>query len=63
MQRREDIFMAGHNDVVSRGGEWVAAWAIAWVCSTRRGSAYRRTGKMVFLRYCEFHCVVDGKID
>lgn len=54
--------MAGHNNVASRGGEWVCSMGhfmglfdVPWL-------GIPASSKMTFLRYCEFHCVDGGKI-
>eukprot|EP01047_Picozoa_sp_COSAG01_P009700 COSAG01_NODE_401_length_17529_cov_47.865806_16_plen_205_part_00 len=61
LQRREDVFLAGHNDVNGREGE-------VWVCSMghflglfdRNFLGIPPTGRMAFLRYVEFSQVENG---
>ena len=62
LQRREDIFLAGKNDVKQKGGEWVCSMGHLMGLFDEPWLGIRPSGKMVFLRYCEFHCVTDGKI-
>ena len=62
MQRRQDIFIAGHNTLDEEGKVWVMSMGhfMGVFCSDILG--IRHTGKMASLRYTEFNCVVDGKI-
>ena len=63
LQRREDIFMAGNNDVPGRESE-------VWVCSMghfmglfdKPFVGIPPTGRLMFLRYVEFSRVVDELI-
>ncbi|WP_298922479.1 ester cyclase [uncultured Roseobacter sp.] len=62
IQRRENIFFASQNRL---DGE-----ATTWVCSMGHMLGHFHTPwigitpnhKMTFLRYCEFHCIENGKI-
>ncbi len=62
LQRREDIFLAGQNDVGAKGGEWVCSMGHLMGLFDEPWLGIPPNSKMTFLRYCEFHCVVDGKI-
>ncbi len=62
IQRRDDIFIAGENDVRTRGGEWVCSMGHLMGLFDKPWLGIPPTGKMVFLRYCEFHCVENGTI-
>ena len=61
LQRRQDIFMAGEN-TLERGGTWVVSMGHLMGLFDEPWLGIRPTGKMAFLRYCEFNCVKDGKI-
>lgn len=60
IQRREDIFMAGrsHTD----GHTWVMSMGHLLGLFDRPWLGIRPTGRVVFLRYAEFHRVADGRI-
>lgn len=62
MQRREDVFFAGNNRVEGADGVWVVSMGHLMGLFDRPWLGIEPTGKMIFLRYCEFHRVVDGKI-
>ncbi|MGB1289257.1 MAG: nuclear transport factor 2 family protein, partial [Aggregatilineales bacterium] len=60
MQRRQDIFIAGNNEIGSEQwvmsmGNFMGLFDVDWL-------GIRRTRKIVMLRYAEFNCVQDGKI-
>jgi len=60
MQRRQDIFIAGTNEI---GGEkWVMSMGNFMGLFDHDFLGIRATGKMVNLRYAEFNCVDNGKI-
>jgi len=60
MQRRQDIFIAGTNEI---GGEqWVMSMGNFMGLFDNDWLGIRHTGKMVNLRYAEFNCVENGKI-
>lgn len=61
MQRREDIFFAGQNDL-DAGGRWVVSMGHLMGLFDEAWLGIPPTGKMIFLRYCEFLRVEDGKI-
>lgn len=62
LQRRQDIFFAGTNEIDGHQSVWVVSMGhlmglfdAPWLC-------IRPTGKMVMLRYCEFNRIADGRI-
>lgn len=60
LQRRQDIFIAGTNEL---GGEqWVMSMGNFMGLFDADWLGIRCTGKMVNLRYAEFNCVENGKI-
>lgn len=61
MQRREDIFFAGAN-TCEAGGTWVVSMGHLMGLFDEPWLGIQPTGKMAFLRYCEFNRVEDGKI-
>ena len=61
-QRRPDIFMAGLNDVDGFQSEWVCSMGHLLGLFDHDWLGIPSTGKMGFLRYVEFHRIVDGKI-
>lgn len=62
LQRREDIFIAGDNDVKEVGGEWVMSMGHFMGLFDREFLGIRPTGKMTSIRYAEFNKIEDGKI-
>ena len=62
IQRREDIFFAGANDCDGGKTTWVVSMGNFLGLFDNNWLGIPSTGKMAFLRYAEFHCVVDGKI-
>jgi predicted ester cyclase len=62
LQRREDVFMAGFNDVDGGESVWVAGMGNMMGLFDEDWLGIPATGKMVFLRYAEFHRVADSKI-
>lgn len=62
LQRREDLFMAGSNDVKQKGGEWVCSMGHLMGLFDEQWLGIPPSGKMAFLRYCEFHRVAEGRI-
>lgn len=60
MQRRQDIFIGGINEV--SGETWVMSMGHFMGLFDNDFLGIRRTGKMISLRYAEFSCVEDGKI-
>ena len=71
LQRREDIFIAGRNRPMCLPKDSIqTAESSIWVMSMghfmglfdRGLFGLRPTGKIVSIRYTEFHCVEDGKV-
>ncbi len=60
MQRREDIFIAGENEL--SGETWVMSMGHFMGLFDREWLGIRPTGKMINLRYAEFNQVEKGKI-
>ncbi|SEV90184.1 SnoaL-like polyketide cyclase [Cognatiyoonia koreensis] len=61
VQRREDIFFAGHNDRAV-GGVWVSSMGHLMGLLDAPFLGIPATGKIAMLRYAEFHHVRDGRI-
>jgi len=61
MQRRMDIFMAGKNSL-SASGVWVVSMGHLMGLFDKPWLGILPTGKMIFLRYCEFNRIEDNKI-
>lgn len=61
MQRRQDIFIAGQNDVCS-DEIWVMSMGHFMGLFDKDWLGIRHTRKMISLRYAEFSCVENGKI-
>ncbi len=62
IQRRQDVFMAGLNDIDGRQSEWVCSMGHLMGLFDRDWLGIPSTGKMAFLRYVEFNHVREGKI-
>lgn len=62
MQRREDIFFAGSNHIDAGASTWVVSMGHLTGLFDSPWLGIRPTGKLAFLRYCEFHRVEAGKI-
>ncbi|MBE1274342.1 nuclear transport factor 2 family protein [Enterovibrio baiacu] len=62
LQRRQDIFMAGENSLASDGSVWVVSMGHLMGLFDCDWLGITKTGRMGFLRYCEFTQVVEGKI-
>ena len=62
VQRREDIFFAGLNQMDGFTGTWVVSMGHLMDLFDAPWYGIRPTRKMTFLRYCEFHRVAEGKI-
>lgn len=60
MQRRQDIFIAGTNEI--GGEEWVMSMGHFMGLFDKEWLGIRPTGKMINLRYAEFTCIENGKI-
>ena len=62
MQRRQDVFFAGVNELDEQSGVWVTSMGHLMGLFDVPWLGIRPTGKMVMLRYCEFNRVENGKI-
>lgn len=62
LQRRMDVFFAGQNYCVDDGAVWVCSMGHLMGLFDQPWLGIKPTRKMVFLRYCEFHKVIDRKI-
>nr|WP_323035594.1 ester cyclase [Pararhodobacter sp.] len=62
MQRRMDVFMAGRNHMDGFQSVWVMSMGHLMGLFDRAWLGIAPTGKMAFLRYCEFNKVEDGRI-
>lgn len=60
MQRRQDIFIAGTNEI--SGEQWVMSMGHLMGLFDEDWLGIRRTRKLHHLRYAEFNCVENGKI-
>ncbi|MEO1288146.1 MAG: nuclear transport factor 2 family protein [Chloroflexota bacterium] len=60
IQRRQDIFIAGTNEI--SGEQWVMSMGNFMGLFDADWLSIRHTRQMAMLRYAEFNCVVDGKI-
>ena len=60
MQRRQDIFIGGTNEI--SGEQWVMSMGHFMGLFDSDWMGVRHTGKMINLRYVEFNCVKSGKI-
>ena len=60
IQRRQDVFMAGVNDV--DGSEWVCSMGTLMGLFDRDWLGLPANRKLVFLRYAEFTRISDGRI-
>ena len=62
MQRRVDIFLAGKNDIDNFQSTWVVSMGHLMGLFDNTWLGIQPTGKMIFLRYCEFNKIENGKI-
>ena len=62
VQRREDIFFAGQNEIDGFTSTWVISMGHLMGLHDRPFVGIPPTGKIAMLRYAEFNRVVDGKI-
>lgn len=62
MQRRQDIFFAGRNEIDSFDSTWVVSMGHLVGLFDHPWLGIPATGKMAFLRYCEFNRVEAGRI-
>jgi len=62
LQRRQDIFFAGKNEIDGFSSTWVVSMGHLVGLFDAAWLGIRPTGKMAFLRYCAFHQVENGRI-
>ena len=62
MQRRMDVFMAGKNEMDGFTSVWVVSMGHLMGLFDNAWLGIAPTGKMAFLRYCEFNRIENGKI-
>lgn len=62
LQRREDVFFAGHNEIDAGASLWVVGMGHFMGLFDRAWLGIPPTGRMAFLRYAEFHRVDHGQI-
>lgn len=62
LQRREDIFMAGRNEVDGFDSTWVVSMGHLMGLFDASWLGIPPTGKLVFLHYCEFNRIRNGRI-
>lgn len=62
LQRRQDVFFAGRNEIDGFASTWVVSMGHLMGLLDAAWLNIEPTGKMVFLRYCEFHRIEHGKI-
>ena len=62
MQRRMDVFFAGNNFIDDGGSVLVCSMGHLMGLFDAPWLGIQPTGKMIMLRYAEFHKIVDGKI-
>jgi hypothetical protein len=62
LQRREDIFFAGRNEIDGFEGRWVVSMGHLMGLFDAPWLGIRPTRKLALLRYAEFHRVVEGRI-
>ena len=62
LQRRPDIFIAGHNEIDGFQSTWVVEMGHLMGLFDQPWLGIRPTFRIAMLRYCEFNRVEDGKI-
>ena len=62
MQRRMDIFIAGRNEIDGFESVWVTSMGHLMGLFDNEWLGITPSGKMAFLRYCEFNKIEHGKI-
>ncbi|MGY6549944.1 MAG: nuclear transport factor 2 family protein [Roseinatronobacter sp.] len=62
VQRREDIFFAGRNQIDDFQSVWVVSMGHLMGLFDAPFLGIRPTGRIMMLRYAEFHCVREGQI-
>ena len=62
LQRREDVFFAGHNHIDDGASVWVVSMGHLMGLFDAPFIGIRPTGRIAMLRYCDFHRVAGGRI-
>jgi predicted ester cyclase len=62
LQRRQDVFMAGRNEIDGFESVWVVSMGHLMGLFDAPWLGIRPTGRIALLRYCEFHRVAEGRI-
>ena len=62
MQRRMDVFFAGSNEIDDHQSVWVVSMGHLMGLFDNEWLGITPSGKMAFLRYCEFNKIEHGKI-
>lgn len=62
MQRRMDVFFAGSNSIGDENSVWVCSMGHLMGLFDNPWLGIQPTGKMIMLRYAEFHRIKEGKI-
>jgi len=62
LQRRQDVFMAGRNEMDDFTSVWVVSMGHLMGLFDAPWLGIQPTGKLTMLRYCEFNKVEDGQI-
>jgi predicted ester cyclase len=62
LQRRQDVFMAGYNEMDNYSSVWVVSMGHLMGLFDEPWLGIKPTGKIAMLRYCEFNKVENGKI-
>jgi ketosteroid isomerase-like protein len=62
LQRRQDVFMAGRNEIDGFESVWVVSMGHLMGLFDVPWLGIRPTGRIALLRYCEFHRVAEGRI-
>ena len=60
LQRRQDVLMAGAS--VTQGGNWVMSMGNFIGMFRKPWLGIPPTGRLAFLRYCEFHRIEEGRV-
>ncbi|SFL35848.1 ester cyclase [Shimia haliotis] len=62
LQRRQDVFMAGKNEMDGFASAWVVSMGHLMGLFDKPWLGIAPTGKMAFLRYCEFNKIENGQV-
>ena len=62
LQRRQDVFFAGTNEIDGHASVWVVSMGHLMGLFDEPWLGVQPTGKVAMLRYCAFHQIEDDKI-